>query len=336
MNLFFRKILPLFILACSVIPGIAQTVMTGKVLSATDSLPISGASIYFDGTSIGVSSGDDGSFRIKNEDNISSVLIINALGYKTHLIQDHLEKSDLGSVFLEEALETLGEVHLETDPWSRQKKLNIFRREFLGHTRASLQCKIQNEDAITLRYIPSRETLIAYADEPLDIVNKYLGYQLTYNLTDFKVEFSTGSSGLQFPQVVYYEGFSFFEELRKKPSRRFLKNREETFKGSSLHFMRSLATRKLTENGFRIFYDKFEVLPYTYFRINPMRDLTEVEILKDKLSIVYGPLTQSAIHGEGKFYIDNNGNFTPPQNVMFSGMMGVSRVAGMLPLNYNL
>lgn len=314
----------------------AQTLISGKILNAIDSLPIPGASIYFDGTSIGVSSADDGQFSIKAENSITSVLIINALGYKTRFIQDHEGNRNLGIIYLEESQESLGEVHLETDPWSRQKKLDIFRREFLGNSRAALQCKIMNEEVINLRYIPSTETLVAFADEPLKIENRFLGYKVTYNLTNFKAEFSSGTSGLRFTKIVYYEGYSFFEELRKRPRRRFLKNREETFDGSYLHFMRSLASKKLSENGFRIFHDKFEVLPYTYFNITPYGDLTEVELLKESLTIVYGPLIQSAIHAEGKFYIDINGNFTPPQNVMFSGKMSNSRVAGMLPLNFNL
>jgi hypothetical protein len=81
----------------------------------------------------------------------------------------------LGLIFLEESRETLGEVHLETDPWSRQKKLEIFKREFLGNTPMARQCRIKNEDKIRLRYIPSTETLVAYADEPIKIINKYLG-----------------------------------------------------------------------------------------------------------------------------------------------------------------
>jgi hypothetical protein len=136
--------------------------------------------------------------------------------------------------------------------------------------------------------------------------------------------------------LVYYEGYSFFEELSEKPRRRYLKNRENTYNGSSLHFMRSLANRKLAENGFRIFHEKFEVLPYAHFMINPIDDITRVEVLKEKLTIVYSPLIQSALHTTGVFYIDSNGNFSPPQNVMFSGEMSKSRVAGMLPLNYNL
>lgn len=324
-----------FFLFLGVFMGQAQTQISGKIVSTVDSLAIPGVSIYFDGTSIGVAAGDDGRFSIKTDNSLTSVLIINALGYKTKFIQDHLGKQDLGLIYLEESQEVLQEVHLETDPWSRKKKLDIFKREFLGKTAAALKCEIKNENDIQLRYIPSTETLVAYAEVPLKIVNRYLGYEVTYNLTDFKAEFNSGS-GLSYTKLVYFEGYSFFKELRKKPSGRFLKNRESTFNGSSLHFMRALGSQKLWENGFRIFYDKFEVLPYSHFSITTKGDLTEVELQKDNLIIVYGPLVQSKIQADSKFFIDRNGNFSPPQSVIFSGEMGNSRFALMLPLNYNL
>lgn len=312
----------------------AQVKIEGRVVSTNDSLPIPGASVYFDGTSIGVSSGDEGLFSINTKSKISSPLIIAALGYKTHILPNVMAKPNIGIIYLEETKESLGEVHLETDPWSRQKKLEIFRREFLGNDRAALQCRIKNEEAIDLRYIPSTQTLIAFSDEPLKIINRYLGYEITYNLTDFKVDFST-ASGLRLTTMVYYEGYSFFKELRKKPSARLLKNREKAFRGSSLHFMRSLASQQLVENNFRIFFKSYEVLPYSYFRINQGNDLVEVELLGEKIILVYEPLVQSTIQAEGKFYIDRYGNYTPPQNVLFSGEMSKSRVSQMLPLNYN-
>src|SRR5690606_12074021 len=204
----------------------------------------------------------------------------------------------------------------------------------LGTDVAALKSRIKNEEDIKLRYIPSNQTLVAYADAPLKIINRFLGYEVTYNLTDFKAEFST-SGGLRLTTMVYYEGYSLFKEIRKKPSKRSLNNRGKAYKGSSLHFMRSLARQELSENGFRIFHKSFEVPPYAHFRINDKGELKEIEILLEKLVVVYEPLVQSAIQAEGKFFIDVYGNYTPPQIVLFSGKMSKARIAGLLPLNYN-
>lgn len=312
----------------------AQIDISGQIMSSQDSLPIPWASIYFDGTSIGVSSQDNGHFRIKTDKSISSDLIIQALGYKTINLKNPLELQNPGVIWMYESQESLDVVQLEADSWSRQKKLDIFIKEFLGNTAMANLCQIQNEDVLDLRYISSTNTLVASANEPLKIVNRYLGYEVTYNLTNFIAELEWTDENLV-PQKVYYEGSSFFEELETEPSNRSLKNREKVFKGSYLHFMRSLAKKKLSENGFKISTNLKTVPPYTFFYMTPVAGLTEVKLLKDKLWISYG-WNNSAIHANGKFYIDQHGNFTPPQNVVLSGRMGSLRVAGMLPLNYNL
>ena len=327
----------IFIVSCFLVGCVSsygQTQLSGQVLSAVDSLPLPGASVYFDGTSIGVSTRDDGTFQISTNSSLTSVLIIQALGFKTYFVQNPGDSKDLGEIFLIESQESLDEVHLETDPWSRKKKMEIFKREFLGKDKAALQCRIVNEEVVKLRYIPSTQTLVAFAEVPLKIVNRFLGYEVTYNLTEFKAEFST-ASGLRLTSMVYYEGFSLFEEIRKKPSKRFLKNREVTFQGSSLHFMRSLANSELSENGFRIFHKGFEVPPYAHFKITDHGEIKEVELLQEKITIVFEPLVQSAIQAEGNFFIDIFGNYTPAQKVLFSGEMSKARTAELLPLNYN-
>ncbi len=56
---------------------------------------------------------------------------------------------------------------------------------------------------------------MAYANEPIVIKNKFLGYIVNYNLQNFKVQHETPSSGFQFITSTYYDGFTCFEELKK-------------------------------------------------------------------------------------------------------------------------
>lgn len=316
-------------------PTQAQEILEGTIYSARDSSVVVGASIYYDGTNLGVSSNMDGKFTIKKEEGISAPLVISSLGYQTIALTNY--KSYINKnlkIFLAESTESLGEVFLETDPWSRKKKLAIFKREFLGNTKESLQCRIMNEDAIQLVYVPSEDILLAFAEAPLKITNRFLGYEVNYNLQNFRIEFSTGESGFRLTQLVFYEGYSYFRELRKNVSKKFLKNRAQTYIGSSLHFMRSLASEELRENGFRIFYNKFEVPPYQYFHIQPKEQLTQIEVLKEELAILFNNLDQSLIVAKGTFIIDQWGNHSPPANVIFGGEMGHSRISKTLPLNF--
>jgi hypothetical protein len=316
---------------------LAQTHLTGNVYSAMDSTALPGASVYFDGTSTGVSTTDKGYFQISLEDQTTSPLVVSSLGYETIYIPGNLQRTGQKlKIYLKESEESLGEVHLETDPWSRRKKLNVFRREFLGSSPAAYSCKIKNEEVLQLTYIPSKDILIASAAEPLIIINKHLGYEVRYDLRNFEAEFSTGLSNFRFTQKVFYEGTSFFKELRKNTPRRYLRNRKKAFRGSTLQFMRSLTEKKLKENNFRIFKKSYEVPPYTPFVFSKDNGLTKVELKEESINILYRELDQSSMHASGIFFIDNLGNHAPPQNVTFSGSMGYQRFAETLPLNYSV
>jgi hypothetical protein len=177
--------------------------------------------------------------------------------------------------------------------------------------------------------------LVASAKEPLTIINRHLGYEVTYDLGDFRVEFSTGSSNLRFTHKIYYEGTSFFRELRSSPPPRYLRNREKAYRGSTLEFMRSLANKRLEVNNFRIFKKSFELAPYSPFTIRLEDGLTKVELKEESINILHREIDQSAMHTMGSFFIDRLGNHTPPQNVIFSGHMGHQRFAQTLPLNYS-
>ncbi|MDN3597000.1 carboxypeptidase-like regulatory domain-containing protein [Zunongwangia endophytica] len=137
----------------------AQEVYTGRVLNAKDSTAVQSVSIYFDGTSLGTVSNTKGYFKIENSSSNISPLIFRSIGFKTRTVPNIsvFKDKNYPIVFLEESMDELGTVVLETDPWSRKRKLNYFRREFLGHTTAALKCKILNEDAIKLN-IPLHKT----------------------------------------------------------------------------------------------------------------------------------------------------------------------------------
>ncbi|MFC6859221.1 carboxypeptidase-like regulatory domain-containing protein [Zunongwangia atlantica] len=326
-----------FILFLFSVPLSAQQVYTGRVLSAKDSSALQGVSIYFDGTSLGTTSNKEGFFKIQNTASNISPLIFRSIGYTTRTVANIsvFKDDNFPIVFLEESIDQLETVVLETDPWTREHKLRVFRREFLGKTEAATKSKILNEDAIKLKYSPSNAELIAFANEPIIIENKYLGYIIEYELMDFTVKYSGGSSGLQLVDFTFYEGTSFFRELNEKVKRRFIKHRKEAFSGSLLQFMRALANKKLTEHNFRIFHERFEVAPYKYFEIAPEGKFTKVIMLAKQLSILYED-QQSAIIYEYPFYIDEFGNVSPTRSYSISGFMGQSRIANTLPLNYGL
>ncbi|HSI69616.1 MAG TPA: carboxypeptidase-like regulatory domain-containing protein, partial [Gillisia sp.] len=129
----------------------SQTYLTGYVYSAIDSTAVPGVSVYFDGTSTGVSTTDEGYFSISLANETTSPLVVSSVGYQTTFIPRSSQQTTQPIIiYLKESEESLGEVFLETDPWSRKKKLDIFRKEFLGKSMAASECMIENENALRL------------------------------------------------------------------------------------------------------------------------------------------------------------------------------------------
>lgn len=315
----------------------AQQELRGKIYSAKDSTALAAVSVYFDGTSIGTSTNSDGEYQIKRNGSGEVPLVIRFMGYQTVTIEKiPQDLTFLPAIYLQEKQEQLNEVVLQPDPWSREKKLKIFRREFLGLTEEALDVKIENEDALKLYYNPAENVLTVYADEPLLVINKHLGYEIEYNLQLFKAQLGLNNFGGTYTQSVYYEGTSFFKEYkgRKRPFKKHVLHRRDAYFGSSLHFMRALANKKLAENSFSIFHEQKQVPTYEYFEITPRESGAEVKVLKDHLVLVYGNFDQSGLQASEGFLIDRLGNHSPPQAVTFTGKMAYSRIALLLPLDY--
>ncbi|WP_394747594.1 carboxypeptidase-like regulatory domain-containing protein [Spongiimicrobium salis] len=311
----------------------AQVNVTGLVVDALSQEPLEGVSVFYDGTTIGTITDQEGKFTIRSTKTLTTPLVISFIGFEsqTFLISN---SGDLGTVLLKEKAVALDEVVLEPDTWSREKKLNIFRREFLGKTAAALQCKIRNEKDIRLYFNKEEKVLYAYAKAPIRIRNNYLGYDIAYELHDFEVHFSIGS-GLEYVLSSYNAGTVLFSEKKEKVRRRYQKNREKTYLGSVLHFMRALSKKELEEEKFKVFKGRTQIGYYDAFALESVKDLTKVVQGEDELSLLYNNRQQSLIKVvNSTFFIDQYGNHTPVQNVFFGGEMGRLRVGDMLPLNY--
>ena len=190
----------------------------------------------------------------------------------------------------------------------------------MGTTPAAVECKILNENAIKLIYKPSQEILIAYADEPLIIKNRFLGYIVNYNLQNFKVQYETSLNGFQSVFSTYYSGFTCFEELKKKTSKKHIRKRDLSYKGSLIHFLRSVYKKQLSENKFKIYKVakektpnsetkvSYEIPPFSKIKISMDKNLAKIELLSKELIIMFSNSLQSTLIGEEIFYIDNYGN----------------------------
>ena len=335
----------LLILLLTIQEVFSQTII-GHVLDGQTREPLMGVSVYFDGTTIGSITNEKGAFKLESSASTQATLVVSYLGYETQFIASESIK-DLEIIYLAEKVEALDTVILETDPWPRKRKMDVFKREFLGIELSASSCKILNEEAIELVYQPSTKTLWASCDVPVRVINKYLGYELKYSMVQFEVHFKESFSDFAGIDYVYYSGTSIFSELKEKPKKKYLKNRKAEYFGSSLHFMRALRDKRLNEEGFDTYIQDtsgqsnlfLPVKPYDYLEVqedNP--DKTKVVMKVPKVVIQYKKAEQSAlmmIDNYDTFYIDQFGIHQPVEKLFFSGVFGYKRMAALLPLDYS-
>jgi len=334
----FTKIKFLLVLFLLISYCVDAQLIQSTVLDFETKEPILGATVYFDGTTKGTITNEEGVFKIHKTPEITSNLIIRYLGYNKEVIDLTLIYDSGHIIYLKPKAETLEEVVITKDDWSREKKLHYFKREFLGVDLPANQCKIENAEDIKIRFNSVAQELTAYSEKPIIIRNKYLGYIIQYDLSDFTAKLAESLfNSTYYTKEVYYLGTSFF--VGEKEKKRHHTARNHVYHGSRLHFMRSIKDNKIEENGFLIFHDKFQVQPKEFVKIFLEQGRTKISLKEAKISILYKREKQSFLitnREDRSFYIDDYGHHFPSENISFGGYLGQKRMSTMLPLNYKL
>ena len=85
-----KRFLAIFLLLLTALAASAQsTRVRGKVLDAETGEPIPFASVYFEGTTIGISSDLDGSYSLETRSPDASILTASLIGYYTQTVVVH-------------------------------------------------------------------------------------------------------------------------------------------------------------------------------------------------------------------------------------------------------
>jgi TonB-dependent SusC/RagA subfamily outer membrane receptor len=230
----------------------AQVSVTGKILNKADSKPIANASVFLSNATIGATSGNNGAFTLSNINPGQYELIISVVGFETysqHLTIGNVNIQLPGIDLVPRSIE-LKEVNIayHKDP-DREKYLGWFRDEFLGISETARDCKILNPEILDLDYDATNKKLTASSGDFLVIENDALGYKISYLLTDFSLETKSTTE-----KKVFYQGPVRFEEMKGTPSqeKRWVRNRQDIFENSPMHFLRSALNGSTIEEGFRI------------------------------------------------------------------------------------
>lgn len=317
--------------------------LKGTVKDAATNQPLETVAVYFDNTTVGTTTNDEGEFSIDFTDAIQSSLVISYLGYEKIIIANYRDVEHL-NIALKPSSVALDAVNLnDDDGLTRKQKLKLFRNYFLGTTALGKSCKIRNENAIYLKYNKQNKTLFANAKSPIIIYNKALGYEVQYDLNDFEIQFKyLDEASLEYTlKLGYYLGTVFFKDLNKTDvKRRIIKKREKAFKGSIQHFMRALYNEDLKSENYIIAQDGFAVNEWDVFKVEPTQNSESKKVtLQNRVSILYDKKDQSDFFLDDElsaFTVDKFGHYAPILGLYFTGYMNQLRVGDMLPLDYGL
>jgi hypothetical protein len=246
----FRYIVCFSLVLLSQVTQAQAVIEKGVVLDKITHLPIAGASVFINASGIGTVSATDGSFNVSKfiqAQFAHPVLTIAAIGYETvnyNLANVRGEIVIYMNPVVKE-LETVTVTAAEKNGWEKYGK--DFIESFLSYSEFSNKCNIENPEVLKFYYESNSNTLKVIARKPLIILNKALGYKITYWLESFEHNFST--------RILYYSGLTFYEDLirdnkRKVQAERWLKNRETAYRGSVMHFIRSVHAGQLDTSGF--------------------------------------------------------------------------------------
>ena len=359
MKLLLSFILTVFI--CKI--GAAQNNFTvsGKVTNLVTGLPMPSASVFAQNTTMGTVTDDEGNFKLSLPAG-GYDLIFTYTGYRTE--SRRISSSDAAekiNVSLKEKEKELADVVIAATnevPDGYLKYGAFFYDEFIGKTGDKNFCRIQNPEALHFFFSKKRNRLKITATDPLIIRNNILGYNIKYSLDSFTHEYST--------QVSTYTGYPLYEELAGTDAQKkqWETARREAYKGSQLHFMRSIYNKDLKAQEFEIQFivkvngqDNAIKLKDPYGALNYQKDdsTQTVEIMPNQadVGVLFSgekPTTAYLAENTGEpsafqfstlsfrpkesIVIEQNGYFYDQNDISISGYWIWDKVAKQLPYDY--
>jgi len=228
--------------------AIGQNIVSGVVTDEDTGEPIAFANVFFANTRIGVSSDVDGKFKFEGFPSGKYDLTIAYVGYTTYQQALEFNNSTLRvTVALKPAEVRLREVEVKADTTGWARNFLTFKKYFIGETKNAKSCTILNPKAIHLYFDKTTNVLVAHAREAIQMENRALGFQLSYYLIQFEVDFTTG-------RILVF-GIPAFQNLtpaNKNQQRKWERERLRAYQGSMIHFMRALRMETLEEQGFNV------------------------------------------------------------------------------------
>ena len=352
-----KSLFALIFTCFSLVTG-AQHSISGKVIDSISREPLQGASVFLQNTTMGTTTNLQGEFSLQLPAG-GYDLIISYSGYKPGIIRitgTEISHFEIGMLKEEKSMEevVIRSSNEVADGW--EKYGSFFIEHFIGTTPFAAQCRLENPEVLKFYLHKRSNKLKVLSEEPLQISNNALGYNLTYLLDSFVYYYQS--------EINSYSGFCLYSEIegteQELKTRRV--NRLNAYYGSRLHFMRSYYDSTLVEDGFTIDLldekddTKFRKIssPYDSLYYGALDSTMEVEIYYPrKFSVTYSKkrpepeylkkmglpkkvATQiSYIDMTDAIAIKENGFYYEQKNLIAQGYWSWKNLADQLPYDFS-
>jgi hypothetical protein len=230
-------------------PLFSQVIIKGKITDAATGRGLQSVSVFINNSSIGTTTNERGDFTITSPSSQRFDIVTSLIGYET--INTSISPENASQFFQIKLTQKSAELEqiivqsYEKDGWAKWGK--VFTEYILGTSPSATQCRIKNSKVVRFVYNKKKQILTAYASEPLEIENKYLGYNLIYDLQSFSYDYKNG--------YFYFAGYPFFKNIggNERKLKKWQKHRQYAYEGSIMHFMRSFYSNTLAQNGFTMY-----------------------------------------------------------------------------------
>ena len=226
--------------------------LTGKVKDAETGEALPFCSVFINNTTVSTATDMQGNYTLSGIEAGTLEIGFSFLGYTAQTRKITLKPGgtftlNLNLVPLEQEL-TEQEVKASRDK-SWERDLRKFQSLFLGIDEAAAQTSILNPWVIDFPIPTEKGTFLARAEQPIEIENRYLGYKITFNLTEF----------LDAPTNYRIVGAARFELLPPDSDAQqalWEKNRATIYQRSPMNLFRAITKGTYEREGFYLYGDK--------------------------------------------------------------------------------
>lgn len=227
-----------------------QMQLTGSVLDRVTAFPLPSAHIFYEGTTIGGITDENGQFVLPNPPFDEVFLVISMLGYEVEKIRIERIRFDYQGleILLTPSVFMLDEVMIEgVSPRGWRRNLKRFNELLFSTTDFGSSCSIENGEVLNFTYDASANSLTVVSQAPLQISNGDLGYKLLI----YDLSFNGNQRLYRFTGEMQ---FSESAPASEKQKRTWAKNRNDAYQGSMRHFLTALVNGRLEEEGFAAYH----------------------------------------------------------------------------------